>query len=156
VFAVTYSKVKSTAAGLTTLCAYHRLTPVMIGGDFMLTEGFLRSKFGINTRRIAFPGRETREKLAQKELPEDAPALALMTKDGLAEKAYAVTGARALRGASITGVVVHMLGGILGLLSMLALTVVGAEDLLTPMNILLYELVWMIPGLLITEWTRSV
>jgi len=29
-------------------------------------------------------------------------------------------------------------------------------QLLTPVHILLYQLVWMIPGLLITEWTRTV
>ena len=63
---------------------------------------------------------------------------------------------RALRSAAIVGTVVHMLGGILGMLSVLALVIVGAEHLLTPGNILLYELIWMIPGLLITEWTRSV
>jgi hypothetical protein len=39
---------------------------------------------------------------------------------------------------------------------MLLLGLLGAEELLTPMNFLLYELLWMIPGLLITEWTRSV
>jgi len=26
--------------------------------------------------------------------------------------------------------------------------------LLTPVNMLLYQLVWMLPGLMITEWTR--
>jgi len=49
-----------------------------------------------------------------------------------------------------------MLGGILGLVMMLVLGIVGANHLLTPMNLLLYELVWVLPGLLITEWTRSV
>ena len=36
------------------------------------------------------------------------------------------------------------------------LAVLGAEYLLTPGNVLLYELIWLIPGFLITEWTRSV
>jgi hypothetical protein len=122
----------------------------------MLTEGFPRNKFGVNTRRIAFPSRKVRAELAGKQPPEDAPALALTTTDGLAPAAFAVTGARALHSASVVGVVIHMIGGILGLLMMLALGIVGAEYLLTPSNILLYELLWMIPGLLITEWTRSV
>ena len=156
VFAVSYAKVKSAATGLTTLCAYRRLTPVLTAGDFMLTEGFLRSKFGINTRRIAFPNRDVRAQLAERQPEEEAPALALTTAEGLASAAYAVTGARALRSAVTVGVVIHMLGGILGLLIVLALTIVGAGHLLTPSNILLYELIWMIPGLLITEWTRSV
>ena len=79
-----------------------------------------------------------------------------MTQEGLAEAAYAVTGARALRAAMIWGTVIHMIGGILGLAIMLVLSLVGAQYLLTPGNVLWYVLLWMIPGLLITEWTRSV
>ena len=83
-------------------------------------------------------------------------ALALTTQEGLISSAYAVTGARALRSASIVGVVIHMIAGILGLLIMAALAYLGDLELLSPFNILLYQLVWMIPGLLITEWTRSI
>jgi len=156
VFAVALNKTKAAAAGLTTLCAYRGLTPVMTVGDFVLTENFLRSKFGVNTRRMAFPEREERCALAKKEPEADAQALALMTKDGLAGMAFAVTGARALRSACRAGAAVHLIGGIAGLLMMLALAVVGAAELLTPANVLLYQLIWMVPGLLITEWTRSV
>jgi hypothetical protein len=42
------------------------------------------------------------------------------------------------------------------MLIMAALAILGNTELLTPANILLYQLVWMIPGLLITEWTRTV
>jgi len=42
------------------------------------------------------------------------------------------------------------------MLIMLALAYIGSVELLTPVNVLLYQLVWMIPGLLITEWTRTV
>jgi hypothetical protein len=56
----------------------------------------------------------------------------------------------------VLGLAVHLIGGVLGLAMMLILAILGAEKLLNPVNLLLYELVWMIPGLLITEWTRSV
>ena len=39
---------------------------------------------------------------------------------------------------------------------MLALGYLGSVTLLTPTNVLLYQLVWLIPGLLLTEWTRTV
>ena len=156
VFAVTYAKVKSSAVGLTTLCSYRRLTPVLTTGDFMLTESFIRGKFGVNTKRMAFPDRNIREELAQKEAQPGDVALALTTKEGLAGFAYAVTGSRALRSSCIVGAVIHLLGGIVGLLIVAALVIVGADELLTAYNILLYQLLWMIPGLLITEWTRSV
>ena len=156
VFAITYGKVKSSAAGLSTLCSYRGLSPVLVTGDFMLTDSFLRSKFGVNTRRMAFPPRADRAELAAKEADEELPCIALTTKEGLAATAYAVTGARALKTAYTVGMLIHMIGGVLGLLMMLVLAILGAEDLLTPINLLLYELIWMIPGLLITEWTRSV
>ena len=156
VFALSYAKMKSAAAGLVTLCGYRKLTPVLTCGDFMITESFLRGKFGINTRRIAFPSREVRQELKEKKPAEDAVALALTTQDGLAPMAYAVTGARAVQNATRMGLVIHLIGGILGMLIMLVLGYLGSMEQLVPTNILLYQLVWMIPGLLVTEWTRTV
>ena len=70
--------------------------------------------------------------------------------------AYCVPGARAARAASNLGVTLHMVGGILGMLVVLTLVILGAMQLLTPANMFLYQLVWMIPGFLVTEWTRSI
>ena len=156
VFAITYNKTKSAAVGLTSLCAYRGLTPVMAAGDFMLSQELISSKFGACTRKILFPDRKKQDELAARAPGELSQPVALTTRDGLAGIAYAVTGSRVLRTAVSTGVAIQMLGGILGLLIMLALTVVDAEYLLTPENLLLYEFAWMIPGLLITEWTRYV
>ena len=156
VFAVSYQKAKSSAAGLRTLCGYRGLTPVVLCEDFMLTESFVKSKFGINSRRMAFPGRDVRRELSLREPEETDTVVALTTKEGLAPKAFAVTGARVLKSALKAGVVIHMVGGILGLLMMAALAYVGVENILTPSNVLLYELLWMVPGLLVTEWTRSI
>ena len=155
-FAVTYEKEKYAAAGLTTLCGYRGLKPVFYTGDFVLTQNFIRTKFGANPRRFQIPEAEQREALREKTLPEDSKTLLLVTTEGLAPFAYGVTGARALRTASRLGVGIHMAGGILGLAIMLVLTLLGALQLLTPANMFLYQLVWMIPGLLITEWTRTI
>ena len=155
VFAIAYAKMKSAAAGLVTLCGCRRLSPVLICGDFMVDESFLRSKFGINTRRISFPDRDARRELRQRK-PGEEIALALTTQEGLASMAYAVTGARALRTACKLGMVVHMAAGIIGLLIMAALAVLGSEELLTPINVLLYQAVWLIPGMLVSCWTKTV
>ena len=82
--------------------------------------------------------------------------MALTTQQGLAPKAYAITGARVLRTACRVGVTVHILAGLVGIAMMLVLTYFGALYLLTPANMFLYSLIWAIPGLLITGWTRSV
>jgi hypothetical protein len=155
VFAVNYQKSRSTVAGLRTLCGYPGLTPVVNCEDFILSASFVQKKYGINPRRMAFPSREERREMAMREAGDVDPVIALTTKDGLAPKAFAVTGARVLRSALKVGVAVHMVGGIIGLLAMLALAWVGPQNILTPSTILVYELIWMIPGLLITEWTRT-
>ena len=36
------------------------------------------------------------------------------------------------------------------------LALLGAFDVLTVQNLLAYSLVWLVPGLLLTEWTRTV
>ena len=155
-FAITYDKDREAAAGIATLCSYRGLKPVMTTSDFMLTENFLRSKFSINPKRILFPERTEQVALKEKTLELDTPAAALITGEGLAPFAYAVTGARSVKTAGTVGVAVHMAGGIVGILMMLVLAILGATELLTPANMFLYELIWMVPGLLITEWTRSI
>jgi Cu+-exporting ATPase len=155
VYAISYAKMRSSSAGLVSLCSSRKLSPILVGRDFMITEDLIRNKFGVNTRRIAFPPYEVRKDLAAKEPEEEATALALMTKEGLLGMSFAITGARALRTASIFGVTIHMIAGILGLLIVALLAVVGAEHLLTAENLMLFELLWLIPGLLITEWTRN-
>ena len=81
---------------------------------------------------------------------------ALTTQDGLAPKAFAITGARALRTACKLGLTIHIIGGLLGILIMLALAIVGSTHLLTPIHVLLYQLVWIAPGLLVSMWPRTV
>ena len=156
IFAISYEKTRAATAGLSTLSSYRGLNPVMVAGEFMLSESFIRSKFGIKSKRLQFPEEETRVQIQAIEPDEDAESALLTTVEGLAPVAYCVTGARALRTACNVGVVLHMVGGILGMLVVLALVLLGALHLLTPANMFLYQLVWMIPGFLVTEWTRSV
>ena len=156
VYAISYAKMRSAAAGLVTLCGYRKLTPLKLSGDFMLTESFLRSKVNVGTNRMAFPDRDTSRKLEQRPVDPDEPVLALTTREELISAAYAITGARALRQATKLGVIIHLIGGTLGLVIMVVLGYLGSTELLTPINILLYQLIWAVPGLLITEWARIV
>ena len=154
VYAISYAKMRSAAAGLVALCGFRKVTPVMLCGDFMLTEDFLRAKFNVRTKRVLFPQKEQRSQMSKAEPDPQAPVLAITTRPELVSSAYAITGAGALRTACTLGLAIHILGGILGVLIMLALAVIGNTDLLTPTNVLLYQLIWGVPGLLVTEWTR--
>ena len=156
VFALSYEKTRSATAGLSTLSSYRGLNPVMADGQFMMPESFIRSKFGIKSKRFQFPNTETRMLLNNVQPAEDAEAALLTTQVGLASMAYCVTGARALRNACNVGTVLHMVAGILGMGVVVTLLVLGATHLLTPANMFLYQLAWMIPGWIVTEWTRSI
>ena len=70
--------------------------------------------------------------------------------------AYGTAGARSLKTATTVGVILHILGGAVGLCMMALLAYLGAEHLLVPGNLFLYQLIWMIPGLMLTEWTRTI
>ncbi len=156
VFAISYAKMRSASGGLVALCGYRKLTPVLTGGDFMLTDGLLRSKFKVNTRRIAFPAREVRQTLRDRQPDPQATGLAFATRDELVSYAYAVTGSRALRTSCRMGTAYYLLCGIVGMLIMLCLSYLGAVELLTPTHIFLYQLILTAAGLLFTEWTRTV
>ena len=156
VFALNYHKHKATAAGIQTLCSYHGLMPMVMTEDFMITARFISETFQVNTRHALFPDRETFLELLQRKQQETDTVVALTTRSGLASKAFAVTGARVLKSAMQCGLVVHMIGGILGVIVMGILAVIGATWIITPVNVLLFELLWVLPGLLISEWTRTV
>lgn len=156
VYAISYAKMRSAAAGLVTLSSYRRVTPVMVGSDFMLTEEFIQAKFGVKTKRILFPDPDTRSALNRVRPDPEAPVLALATREELIGTAYAITGSQALSTATRLGVAIHMIGGILGMLIMLVLAVLGNTELLIPSNVLLYQIIWAVPGLLVTEWARAV
>ena len=156
VFAINYNRTKSAAGGLVSLGGCRKINPVVLSSDFLITPELLRSKFGVKTKRYLFPERKVRDELAQVQPDETLIAGALATQDNLSAVSYAVTGARTLRTASRCGTVIHIVAGLVGLLVMAALAYIGSTELLTPANVLLYQLVWMVPGLLVTEWTRMV
>ena len=155
VFAMAFGKLKGVSAALGTLSGYRGLTPVLVTGNFLLSEDFIRAKFSANTRRFAFPSMAEREKVsAWNPEPEQSAICALTTQEGLAPTAFAITGARALRSAMNVGTWLHILCGVLGLVIVLLMSIVEGSALLTPANLLVLELIWAVPGLLITEWTR--
>ena len=154
VFAVSYSGDPSSVAGLRDLCNRRSLAPVLISSDFMLSPRFIREKLGVKPKRLVFPDRALRQSLSQIRPSNIAPVVALTTKPGLAAKTYALNGAWALRSSMSTGANIHMMGGAMGLALAALLILLLAFEILSPTNLLLYTLAWMVPGWLVTEWTR--
>ena len=156
VFALNYARTKSSAGGLVSLNSYRKIRPMVLADNFMITPALLREKFGIKAKRYDFPDRDLRADLAAFQPDPELTGAALITQQNLSSAAYAVTGAKALYTAGKLGMLLNIAAGVIGLLIMAALAYLGDLQLLSPLNILLYQLVWLIPGLLFTEWTRTV
>lgn len=156
VFALRCNRSKPAASGLRNLCSYGRLTPLMVSRDFLLTGKFLREKLKVNVRRLVFPDGDTRDALSGQTPEEGAPVVALTVRKGLPQRAFAITGTWALKAAQKGGAIIHIISGSLGLAAVAVLVLIGATNLLTPINLLVYSLIWMLPGCLISQWTRYI
>ena len=75
---------------------------------------------------------------------------ALMAKDNFASFAAAVAGGRQLRKTVHSAVVVSVLMSVLGMLLLAVLTYLGSTLSASAVNLLLYQLLWLVPTLLIT------
>lgn len=154
--AVNYEVSRPAAHGIRVLCSYSGLKPVLISNDFVLTGAFLKKKFGINPKKLVRPDPDVRSQLQDVQIEGEDPVLSLAIRPTLAAYGYTIVGARALHMAINAGVFIHILGGILGLCAVAVLGLIGEMALLTPVNLLLYQAIWLIPGILITEWTRVI
>ncbi len=155
VCAMAFGKLKGVATGLTALCSHRKISPMIVTNNFLLDESFVQEKFGIAAGRILFPSFQQRGDVSAWEPSAEASSIcALSTQESLAATGVAITGARELENSLRQGTSLHILGGIVGMLIVLVLQFVDGGNLLTPANLLLFELIWSIPGLLITEWTR--
>ena len=70
----------------------------------------------------------------------------------MAPFADAVVGSRRLRTAVRTSAVIACVGSVVGLLMSFYLTFVSAYASLSPVNLLLFCLLWLVPTLLISGW----
>jgi len=154
--AVNYTRTRPVAHGLRILSGCGGVKPVMISDDLVLSSGFMKKKFGLRPKKLQRPEPEERSRLREIHTDPEDRVLALAVRPSLSAFGYIISGARALHITIILGVGIHILGGVLGLGAVAVLAFIGQTALLTPVNLLLYQAIWLIPGLLITEWTRAI
>lgn len=145
VFAVSYSVSKASVGGLGTLSRSAKVTPVLTAQDFVITPAFLHSRFRVNTSRIEFPTLRERAALAERKPSEDAKQCAILTRPEFSSLAKAVCCGRAMYGSALWGTIISILAGVIGLGITGVLAWLGAIDLMSAENLLLYVLLWSVP-----------
>ena len=117
----------------------------------MITPQFLKHRYKVSTDRIEFPTVEERARLSSPEAVKDGVQGALMARASFNSFVSTVTAGRGLCSAARGSLAVAVTGALLGTALLFFLTFTGAAGAVTCWNLLLYELLWLVPGLLITS-----
>lgn len=150
VFALTYTPASGTKSGLHQVLHSNGLTPILATRDFMITPGLVKKRYKVPADRLEFPMVAERAKLSAPEAGRNGQQGALMSKGSFTAFAAAVTGGRQLRKTVHKAVLVSLLAGAIGMGLLFLLTYLGADSAASAMNLLLYQLLWLLPGLLTT------
>ena len=155
VFAINYTVSRAAIRGLGTLVRSSGVMPVLTAQDFVITPGFIHSRFRVNTNRIVFPVNRKRAALAARRPSEEARQCAILTKTEFASLAKAVSCGRAMYYSALWCTGISLLSGIIGLGITGFLAWIGSMDILTAGNLLLYTVLWDIPLWIISGWVRN-
>ena len=150
VFALNYAPSAGTRSGLHSVIRSTGLTPILATRDFMITPALVKKRYKISTDRLEFPVVSERARLSAPEAGARGQQGALMAKGSFLSFSAAVTGGRLLRRAVHSAVLVSLLCGILGTVLLCILTYLGAVEAASAVNLLLYQMLWLVPTLLIT------
>lgn len=152
VFALNYAPSGKVRRGLRQIVGAGGLTPVFATRDFLITPLMMEERYKVPNDSLEFPTAEERSRLAN--LPGDCPTVqgAILTKGGFGVLADAVVGARLLRTVTKTSTAINLVGGVLGLGLMFLLTWLGAQHVVTALNLLIFSLVWALPTWILTGW----
>ncbi len=151
VFALNYAPAANVKSSLFAMIHSGGLIPILATRDFMITPQFLKQRYKISPDRVEFPTVEERARLSSGEAILEPKQGAMMARSGFSYFASAVTGARAMRTAGRGSIAVALAGAILGILMLFFLTFIGAERAVTCWNLTIYQLLWLLPSILMTS-----
>ncbi len=128
--------------------------PVLATRDFNLIPAMLQQRFKLSAERMDFPPVERRRELSAPDQSHGNTLAAILCREGLFPFAEAVVCAKRLRKATRIGALLCCVSSALGLLLTGYLVYMSAYGSLSPLNLLLYLLMWLLPVWLLSAWTH--
>ena len=150
VFAVKYSASENVDFALR-MMQRSRIQPILAARDPNITPALIRRKFN-RAVHLEYPGLSERIALSEAEKDRDPPR-ALLFREGLLPYAETVAGSLRLCQAVRRAAALSLLGGWAGTLLAFYLTSLGAYELLNPLSLEVFLLLWTLPVLLMADWT---
>ncbi len=125
--------------------------PVLAVVDFNLTPMMVEQKFDLPTDSMEYPNIEDRLDLATDSRFLDKDACAFVTRSGFVPFASCLLAAKRLRKITMRNVLLTALCVFFGMMVMFCLTWMGNTYASAPYNLFWYQLLWMLPMLLISQ-----
>lgn len=152
VFAVRY-QVTPKADYALNLLEDHGYLPVVAARDFNVTASFLQSRFGVASSDLVYPPAELRVTMSDPTLKLDADGL-IVTYGGGDAVAEALVTCRRCRTSTRLSLLFSLLSSVIGLLLGVLMAYFGWSEAATPVNMLTYYLLWMVPSLVFAAWVN--
>jgi len=150
VFAVKYNAAETVDVALR-IMKRSRAVPILAARDPNITPTLMKRKFYKNIK-VIYPGLIERIALSEAEQDRGVPR-ALLLREGLLPYAETVVGSRRMCRAVRRSVMLSMLGSIAGTLLSFYMAFLGEYSLMTPVALLAFLLLWILPVLLMADWT---
>ena len=152
IFVIKYQPSRNVEWALQALKRAH-MAPVLAVRSGNVTPGLLKRKFGVDCRPI-YPDVSTRLALSDVMEQTGEHPCALLYREGLMPLTDTVIGAKRLVKAVRMSMILSYLGGLIGLLLTYYLTSVASYGTLTPLYMLAYGLLWLLPTLLLSGMVK--
>lgn len=154
IFALNYHLHGSISPALSALIQ-NKIFPVLVTRDFNIIPSMLRQRFKLPVERMEYPGMERRMELSDPELEHNSILTAVLCREGLAPLSEAVVGGQRLRKAVRLSCVLTGIGSTLGVFLSYYLTLNLAFSSLSPLSLLVFLLMWLVPTYLISGWVNK-
>lgn len=149
VFAVKYNASENVDYALRMMRRSH-ITPILAARDPNITPALLKRKFHKGVK-VEYPDLTVRVALSEAELDRGLPR-ALLFREGLLPYAETVVGSRRMCRTVRRAAALAILSSVAGTLLSFYLVFDGAYDLVAPLYLLAFLLLWTLPVLLMADW----
>ncbi len=151
VFALSYGASGAVRGGLSMLM-HQQITPVFATRDFNISPAMIETKFKLSTDTVDFPKEAERLALSDPYRLFKGKISAVISREGLKHYAECVVCARNLRRAVRISTALTLLSAVLAMFFMSYLCFTGAVVVASPLNLLLYAALWLLPNFIIARW----
>lgn len=151
VFALNYSLHSTVYPSIAALIR-NQIGPVLATRDFNVIPTMLRQRFKLPVEKMEFPAVERRRELSGASQEHNGVLTAVLCREGLGPFSEAAVGGRRLRSVVRLNAILASLGSAVGVLMAFYLNFVGAFASLSPANLLIFLLAWLVPALLVSGW----